>query len=192
MNTLATTPFVLASSSPNRAELLHQAGIPFTIVPADIDETPRSEELPEDMVRRLSREKAVKVASLCPDAYVIGADTTVVLDNQSIGKPENEGEAYRMIRLLSGREHCVLTGMSVVSSRDLMIESRLSESFIDFRLLSETEIRRYLTYEEWKGRAGAYGLQGRASSFVRTLRGSVTGIIGLDIAQLMDVLAMFS
>lgn len=168
---------VLASSSPRRAELLRAAGIDFTIRSADIDESIRPNEPPRDYVVRLSREKAHAVVR--GDELALGADTTVVIDGESAGKPADVEEAGRMLRALSGRWHEVLTGVTL--TRGDRIVSAVSSTRVKFAELSGAEIEWYVSTGEPMDKAGAYAIQGHASLFIERIEGSYSNVVGLPM-----------
>jgi septum formation protein len=174
---------VLASASPRRLELLAQIGLkPDTIDPAEIDEAPLAGETPRLMALRLARAKAAIVAVRHPGAYVLAADTVVAVGRRLLGKPGRRSEAVKMLTLLSGRAHKVLTAVAVVAPGG-KIASRLSETRVRFKRLTMVEIFDYLPSGEWDGKAGAYGVQGRAGAFVTGLNGSYTGVVGLPLYE---------
>ena len=168
---------ILASSSPRRAELLRAAGIDFTIRAADIDETIEPNEPPRDYVVRLSREKARAVVR--GDELALGADTTVVINGEIIGKPLDVEEAGRMLRALSGQWHEVLTGVTL--TRADRIVSAVCSTRVKFAELSATEIKWYVSTGEPMDKAGAYAIQGRASLFVERIEGSYSNVVGLPV-----------
>jgi septum formation protein len=168
---------ILASSSPRRAELLRAAGIDFTIRAADIDETIGPNETPRDYVERLSREKARAVVR--DDELALGADTTVVISGEIIGKPADAEEAGRMLRALSGQWHEVLTGVTL--ARADRIVSAVSSTRVKFAELSDAEIKLYVSTGEPMDKAGAYAIQGRASLFVERIEGSYSNVVGLPV-----------
>ncbi len=192
----------LASRSPRRRELLKQIGISFEIVlfredsrrAVDVDESPHAGEDPADYVLRLARSKA-EAANLrlmqrrLPAYPVLAADTTVVLDGQILGKPENESHAIAMLGALSGRTHRVLTAVAV--GRYDRLETRLSVSTVDFAVLTPVQIRNYAATGEPLDKAGAYAIQGRAGVFVRHLAGSYTGVMGLPLYETAELLESF-
>ena len=183
----ASTPdvasLVLASASPRRLELLAQIGLmPSLIDPADIDETPQPGETPRLLVLRLARAKAAAVTERRDGAFVLAADTAVALGRRVLGKPEDEAEARRMLVLLSGRAHRVLTAVAVASP-DGRAAARLSETRVHFKRLTPAEIDGYVASGEWAGKAGGYGVQGRAGAFVIALNGSYTGVVGLPLYE---------
>lgn len=179
---------ILASQSPRRKELLGLTGLDFVIRAADIDETMIPGEAPFDEVARLSREKALAVARGADDV-VIAADTIVVCDGAILGKPRDEQDALRMLRLLSGREHQVMTGMTVV--RGGRAETVTEVTDIHFRTLSESEIRAYIATGEPMDKAGAYGIQGGAALFVSHLNGDYFNVVGLPVCVLTGILRGF-
>ncbi|MBX3663189.1 MAG: septum formation inhibitor Maf [Burkholderiales bacterium] len=189
----------LASRSPRRRELLRQIGVSFEVFQlreaaqrrADIDETPFPGEGPEDYVLRVARDKAQAAAAMVAARRVaphpvLAADTTVVLDDAILGKPADAADAARMLGLLSGRAHRVLTAVAV--ARGLAIDTRLSESQVWFRALAADEIRRYVASGEPNDKAGAYAVQGRAAAFITRIEGSYSGIMGLPLAETADLL----
>jgi septum formation protein len=175
-----TFMIVLASGSPRRGEILTNAGIPFVReVPTDIDETPRPAEPPMDYVVRLARKKAESVEAY-GDRIVLGADTTVVIDGQILGKPSSPADAVRILRLLSGRSHEVITGICLRSARVLVTDVAVTR--VRFASLSDSEIEAYAASGEPLDKAGAYGIQGLASKFVERILGCYFNVMGLPIA----------
>jgi septum formation protein len=168
---------ILASSSPRRAELLRAAGIDFTVRAADVDETTWPNEPPRDYVVRLSREKARAVVR--GDELALGADTTVVINGEIIGKPVDVKEAGRMLRALSGQWHEVLTGVTL--ARADRVVSAVSSTRVKFAELSDDEIKWYVSTGEPMDKAGAYAIQGRASLFVERIEGSYSNVVGLPL-----------
>lgn len=184
----ARPPLVLASASPRRLELLAQLGItPDEVLPADLDETPLKDETPRLLAVRLATEKGRAVGALRPDAYVLAADTVVAVGRRLLGKAEDEAEARRFLQLLSGRAHRVLTGVAVVAPGG-RTASRLSETRLQFKRLTDAEIDAYVLSGDWRGKAGGYGIQGRAGAFVRALNGSYTGVVGLPLYETANLL----
>jgi septum formation protein len=179
---------VLASASPRRLDLLRQAGIaPDRVDPAEIDETPLKKETPRRHVLRLACAKAGLVAARAPDAYVLGADTVVAAGLRLLGKAADEAEARRHLSLLSGRAHRVLTGVAVVAP-DGRRAARIGEARLQFKRLTPREIDGYVASGEWRGKAGAYGVQGRAGAFVIALQGSYTAVVGLPLYESLCLL----
>jgi septum formation protein len=171
---------MLASSSPRRTELLNRAGWPHEIMVAGIDESLRPQEDAAAYVQRLARSKAEVVALRLEQGLVLGADTTVVIEQQILGQPEDEAEARRMLQLLSGKWHEVLTGVALVRVGG---ETRVGyeTTRVRFAELSENEINWYIASGEPFGKAGAYGIQGKASLFVEEIEGDYFNIMGLPI-----------
>ncbi|GAB4420400.1 MAG: Maf family protein [Sideroxydans sp.] len=192
----------LASQSPRRRELLKQIGVHFDLLllrndprrEIDVDEKVLHGEQPAAYVERVCREKAqaaVQALQLrnLPPAPVLTADTTVVLDDAILGKPQDAEDAANMLRRLSGKRHEVLTAVAVALGE--RIECRTSCTQIDFAVLDEARIRRYVQSGEAHDKAGAYGIQGRAGAFVRHLDGSYSGVVGLPLAETVELLAAF-
>ena len=180
---------VLASASPRRQELLRNVGISFVVQPADIDETPRAGEAPRDYAERLAGEKAMAVWRLRPQDVVLGADTIVVVDEMILGKPADAVDAARMLRLLSGRVHRVITGVCVVgavASGQLPVasgEHTASETtLVTMSELSDEEIRDYIATGEPMDKAGAYAIQGIASRWIPRIEGDYSNVVGLPVA----------
>ncbi len=185
---------VLASASPRRSELLGAAGLEFDVVPADIDESVRAGETPSDYVARLSSEKGAAVGERIDGAVVIvAADTTVDVDGRILEKPADADDARRMLRLVSGRTHLVHTGVTVSSfgvgsARTGTSATCVVETAVRFVELTDRAIEWYLATGEHVGKAGAYGIQGAAAAFVERIDGSVTNVIGLPLAQTLELL----
>lgn len=185
---------VLASGSPRRIELLQQAGIePDRLMPADIDETPRKAEHPRSLARRLSRTKAetalerLKRDKETEDTFVLAADTVVAVGRRILPKAGLIDEASNCLRLLSGRSHRVYTGLCLVTPRG-RLRQRLVETRVRFKRLSAEELESYLASGEWRGKAGAYAIQGLAGTFVVKLVGSYTNVVGLPIYETVGLL----
>ena len=174
---------VLASASPRRLDLLRQIGLaPDRVEPSDVDETPRPKETPRRLALRLAEAKAAAAAVRAPDAYVLGADTVVAQGRRLLGKAEDEAEARAWLQLMSGRGHRVFTGVAVIapSGRKAV---RLAEARVRFKRLTEREIDAYLSSGEWRGKAGAYAIQGLAGGFVIEVHGSYSAVIGLPLYE---------
>jgi septum formation protein len=179
---------VLASASPRRQELLRNAGISFTVQAADIDETPLADEKPEQCARRLAREKALAVARLRPQDRVLGADTIVVVNGAILGKPGDAAEAARMLRLLSGRTHEVITGVCLMES-GASEESTASETTrVTMNELSDAEIQEYVASGEPMDKAGAYAIQGMACRWIPRIEGDYSNVVGLPVALVYSLL----
>jgi len=179
---------VLASSSPRRRAYLKELGIPFQHVSPDVDETRRRGESPRAYVRRVAVEKASTVSELYPSAWVVAADTTVVIDKSVLGKPRNAAHARKMLRTLSGRGHRVLSGIALVHRRDAVVRSAVSSTRVFIRQLNDDEIRWYVGTGEPLDKAGAYGIQGLGAALVSEIRGDYYTVVGLPIALLMSLL----
>lgn len=179
---------VLASASPRRLDLLRQIGLaPDEIVAAEIDETPLKNETPRQTALRLAVAKAAKVGQARPDDFVLAADTVVAVGTRILPKAESEAEGRRCLELLSGRAHRVLTGVAVCAP-DGRAASRLVESRLRFKRLSEAEVEAYLSSGEGIGKAGGYGIQGRAGAFVLSLQGSYPAVVGLPLYETVNLL----
>lgn len=175
---------ILASKSPRRAALLRQIGLEFTVRTASVDEDTDIAD-PEEHVSVLSRKKAEAVAETEPYAWVIGADTIVCLDGEILGKPRDAGDASRMLRRLSGRAHQVYTGFTLIPGRD-RIRTDVVCTDVTFRDLSENEILAYAASGEPMDKAGAYGIQGRAALFVRSVNGCYFNVVGFPVARFYE------
>jgi septum formation protein len=177
---------VLASSSPRRLELLGRIGVvPAAVLPADIDETPRKGELPAPYAARMAAEKAAAVPS--PGAIVLAADTVVAAGRRILPKTDDEDEARAALRLLSGRRHRVLSAVTLVDGEG-KARHRLSASIVTFKHLGTDELDAYLASGEWRGKAGAYAIQGRAEALIRSISGSFSGIMGLPLYETRTLL----
>jgi len=186
---------VLASGSPRRLALLNQAGLePDSLEPVEIDESPERGELPRTLAVRLAREKAeaalprVRGREEIKNAYILTADTVVAVGRRILPKPEILDEASACLRLLSGRTHRVYTGVCLVTPRDAL-RTRLVETRVRFKRLSNEDLESYLASGEWRGKAGGYAVQGLAGSFVTKLVGSYTSVVGLPLYEATTLLA---
>ena len=182
----------LASQSPRRRELLARLGLEFDVIDVDIPEHPGADEAPEDYVRRVAREKAgaglLQVSSR-PGAQVLAADTEVVLDGRIYGKPVDVADAAAMLRSLAGRTHRVLSAVCLLDAgREL---ETLSVSEVAFGALDDDLLAAYLAGGEWRGKAGAYGIQGAAQAFIAHLSGSHSGVMGLPLYETGTLLRGF-
>jgi septum formation protein len=177
---------VLASGSPRRAEILERAGWPHEIIVAGIDETVLPNEEPAAYVQRLARTKAEAVANRLEEGLVLGADTTVVVADQILGQPVDESDARRMLRLLNAKWHDVLTGVAVVRIGG---ETRVGyeTTRVRFAEMSEQEIDWYIATREPFGKAGAYGIQGKAALFIEEIEGDYFNIMGLPIRLVYEL-----
>jgi septum formation protein len=186
---------ILASASPRRAELLAAAGVPFTVVPADIDETLRAGTQPEEGARSLAERKARAVADRLKQsaAFVLGADTIVSIDlpdgPRLLGKPENEFQARQMLRWLSGSRHRVITGVCAVRARDGVSVSGLERTFVTMRAIRAEEVDAYVASGEWRDKAGGYAIQESADRFVTGLEeGGLDNVVGLPVKLALELL----
>jgi septum formation protein len=179
-------PIVLASASPRRQELLKNAGIEFVVKPANIPETRQEGEAPQVFAERMAREKARAVWAGTRNEYVLGADTIVVVDDLVLGKPENEQDAARMLRLLSGRKHQVITGVCLVGIN--FEDVRSETTTVHFSALSDDDIRAYIATGEPMDKAGAYAIQGMASRWISKIEGDYSNVVGLPVALVLQML----
>ena len=176
----SSAPLILASASPRRRDLLAQLGLHPAIAAAEIDETPLPGELPRIHVQRLARAKAERVAATHSGVVVMAADTAVACGRRLLPKAEEEAQARSCLALLSGRRHRVYGGICVIAP-DGRVAERVVETAVVFRRLDGADIERYLAGGEWRGKAGGYAIQGSAAAFVRSLNGSYTNVVGLDL-----------
>lgn len=183
----ARSKLVLASGSPRRQELLHEAGIEFQISPPNISEDRNPGETPLSYALRLSQEKAETVARRFPQDVVLGADTIVVVEGQILGKPQDARDAARMLGLLSGRRHQVTTAVSVIAP-GRRPDTRSLTTHVDFRVLQEDEIQRYIASGEPMDKAGAYAIQGGAAPWVIHLEGDYSNVVGLPLPLVTEML----
>lgn len=184
----ARPELVLASASPRRVELLALVGItPDRTDPADIDETPLKDETPPRLAARLASGKARVAAERSPDAVVLAADTVVAVGRRLLEKAADEAEAVRFLKLLSGRNHRVFTGVAVMANGKLT--QRVVDTRVTFKVLSDAEINAYIASGEWKGKAGGYGIQGRAGAFVSRIVGSYPAVMGLPLYETVNLLS---
>ncbi|HTQ53279.1 MAG TPA: Maf family protein [Bryobacteraceae bacterium] len=179
---------VLASASPRRREILKQAGISFVVRQVDVDETPLPAETPRDYVRRLAHAKAVAAAAQ-PGEIVLGADTTVVIHGGILAKPNGASDAVRMLSLLSGQRHEVLTGVCL-HTPDVTVED-IAETSVWFAPLTPEQIEAYVATGEPMDKAGAYAIQGLASKFVERIEGCYFNVMGLPVAMVYQHLRVF-
>lgn len=178
---------ILASSSLRRQELLRQAGIVFDVHPPHIPEQRNPAEAPVDYVSRLAREKAEAVAGEFPQRCILGADTTVIVDDQILEKPLDASDAKRMLRLLSGRVHSVTTAVSLVRPQSPVI-TRAATTKVFFRKITELEIEAYVASGEPMDKAGAYAIQGGAGPWVEKIEGEYSNVVGLPLTLLTEML----
>lgn len=177
---------VLASASPRRRELLNLIGIPHDVRPANVDETMRPREAPRRHAERLAREKASAIAVRDPNLITIGADTVVVINRKVLGKPADAEDAARMLGMLSGREHTVITAVAVSRGREL--RSAIEEVRVKVRRLSDEEIEAYIATGEPMDKAGAYGIQGFGATIVERIEGDYFSVMGLPLVRLVGLM----
>lgn len=185
------TPIVLASASPRRRELLTSIGLTFTVDPADVDEETLSDLDPLQQAVALAELKAEHVARRHGEALVIGADTIVTIDGMALGKPQDDEDARRMLRMLSGRTHEVITGVAVVDAATNRAASEAERTLVTFRTLSEDEIARYVASGEPMDKAGAYAIQGLGALLVSRIVGCYPNVVGLPLVTLARLLQPF-
>ena len=184
----------LASQSPRRSELLSQIGISFSVLSVNVDETPKRNEIPKDYVLRLANEKAMAGWNTAKQHSkpVLGSDTVVVIGNKILGKPQNDAEAKKMLGLLSGKTHQVMTAvaLAVPSTKSAQPELRevVSVSNVSFKILSAAEIEHYVYLGECSDKAGSYAIQGFAAAFITHLSGSYSGVMGLPLYETVELL----
>jgi len=183
---VSTCKVVLASSSPRRRDLLNLIGIQHEVRPANIDETLRPHEVPRRHAERLAREKASVIAVRDPDLITIGADTVVVINRKVLGKPADVADAARMLKMLSGREHTVITAVAVARGKKL--RSAIEEVHVKFRRLRDDEIEAYIATGEPMDKAGAYGIQGFGATIVERVEGDYFAVMGLPLVRLVGLL----
>jgi septum formation protein len=177
---------ILASASPRRSELLRNAGIPFEVQPADVSEDPLPGEPAKALAERLAREKAMAVARSRPTDLVLGADTVVVVDGEILGKPADAPDAARMLRMLSGRKHEVVTGVCLVAAGKCSLSSETTS--VTMSEISDEEIAEYVATGEPMDKAGAYAIQGIASRWIPGIEGDYSNVVGLPVALVWRML----
>ena len=179
---------ILASASRDRRRLMSWLGLPFEAIPSDFDETSVTTDDPEELVAILSEEKAKKVAVSQTESLVIGSDTIIVVDGIILGKPKDKKDAIKMLKALSNKTHQVYTGVAVINTDTSASLVEVSESSVTFKELTDQEIKDYINTGEPLSRAGSYQLLGQARPFITSFEGSVTGITGLPMRLLVDML----
>ena len=179
---------ILASESVRRVDILRTLGIPFSIIPPDIDESRKLDEPSKEYVLRISYDKAHKVGKLFPDKWVIGADTIVVYKNTTLGKPKNEKDAFMMLKTLGGKWHKVITGFCVLNVSQKIAYRDAVETRVFMKNMQDHEIMRYIGTSEPLDKAGSYAVQGKAGYMVKEIKGSYTNIVGLPICEIAEVL----
>jgi septum formation protein len=185
------TPIILASNSPRRKDLLRQLGVDFSIDPADVDERVLPNELPEGYAVRVALDKARLAASRAGAGIVIAADTIVVVDDEILGKPADAGDAERMLKMLSGKVHRVITGLAVMDAATGKTLTRTSITRVWFRRLARREITSYIATGEPLDKAGAYGIQGLGALLVDRIDGCYFNVVGLPLSLLGELLRGF-
>jgi septum formation protein len=181
--------FVLASASPRRKHLLENLGLTLNIIPSGIDEPENDDIAPEEYVKNLALSKAEAIAKqLDIPSVVLGADTTVVIDGMSLGKPDNYDDAYEMLQRLSGRTHRVVTGFAIIDTATKQVISDYESSEVRFKELTPEEIHYYVKTGEPMDKAGAYAIQGLGSAFVMGIKGCYTNIVGLPVFKIALIL----
>ena len=181
--------FILASASPRRKEILSNAGFSFDIIPSEADESINESLSPEETVKELARRKAQYILERYPDKVVFGCDTVVAVDAVILGKPENDEDAFRMLKKLSGRSHRVSTGVCVISSEKEICFSQTTQ--VIFYELSDETIKSYIATGECSDKAGSYGIQGYGSVLVKEIRGDYFSVMGLPASEASRALGEF-
>jgi septum formation protein len=180
--------FILASLSPRREELLRSVGLKFKIIPAHVNEEYLDGESPREHVRRLSHNKAMAIAQKNPDAWVLGADTIVVIDGLILGKPKNKKQASEMLTRLSDRQHNVFTGFTLAQGTTKVYKTKVIQSAVLFKKISPEEMEWYINCDEPYDKAGGYAVQGKGAYFIKSIRGSYTNVIGLPLCEVLEEL----
>jgi septum formation protein len=188
MTIALSSPFILASASPRRKELLRSVGLKLKIIPAHVDETYIDGESPQTHVRRLSSDKATVIADRHPKSLVLGADTIVVIDGLILGKPKNKSQARAMLERLSNRQHIVFTGFTIVSAGSGISKTKVVRSAVRFKKISPEEMDWYVNCDEPYDKAGGYAVQGKGACFIKAIRGSYTNVIGLPLCEVLEEL----
>jgi septum formation protein len=179
---------ILASKSPRRSELLKQAGLTFSVIPSDFDEDTVALSNPDSDVVTLAESKALDISQKHPDAWVIGADTIVLIGRKILGKPASAAEAFEMLQRLSGKTHQVLTGYCICCKKKNRVFSETVKTDVNFKRLTDAEINWYIQTGEPFDKAGGYAIQGVGSFLVRSINGSYTNVVGLPVCEVMAFL----
>ncbi|MEM6812055.1 MAG: Maf family protein [Pseudomonadota bacterium] len=188
MQKIAKELLILASQSPRRLELLDQINIqPDEIVPADIDETPLDKEKPKALAVRLAQEKAQKIRPVYPDQFILAADTVVSKSHKLYEKAQSKEEAAAFLSAFSGSRHKVIGGIALITPSG-KTHTRACETIVQFKRLTPQMINHYLDMNDWQGKAGAYGIQGYAASFVKYMAGSYSNVVGLSLYDTIKIL----
>jgi septum formation protein len=177
---------ILASQSPRRDYLLSQAGITFTVIPSNVDETTVPISAPETYVKDLAEAKANDVSAKHPDSWVIGADTIVLINDTILGKPDSRNAARNMLKQLSGKSHHVYTGYAICCKSKAQMFSNTVKTEVVFKDLSDDEIEWYIHTKEPFDKAGAYAIQGLGTFLVRRINGSYTNVVGLPVCEVIE------
>lgn len=177
---------ILASKSPRRSDLLEQAGITFSVIPSDFNESTVAISDPDSYVIALAEYKAIDISEKHPDSWVIGADTIVLIDRKILGKPGSKEEARDMLQRLSGKTHQVLTGYCICCKKKNRFFSETIKTDVRFKKLSDAEIEWYIQTEEPFDKAGAYAIQGLGTFLVKSINGSYTNVVGLPVCEVME------
>ena len=181
---------ILASGSPRRRELLKEIGLDFEIYKPDVDETKLENESGENLCLRLSKLKAESGAKKYPDSIVIAADTIVEIDGKILGKPHDREDAFKMLKTLQGREHKVITGLSIAKKEKII--SKAEHTLVKFSSLTDDEIREYISTGECDDKAGAYAIQGRGATLIERINGDYFNVVGLPLCLLRKMLRNFN
>ncbi len=179
---MSNNKFILASKSPRRIELINVLDIDFEVIPSDVEEIIKEGLTNEEIVIDIAYQKACDINAKNPGKYVLGFDTLVILDGVPLGKPKDEQDAFRMLRLLSGRTHTVLTGCAIVKGKHK--DSFYSSADVTFNEMTDEEIKEYVETKEPMDKAGAYGIQAYGSKYIKEVNGDYFTIVGLPIAKL--------
>lgn len=180
--------FILASQSPRRKDLLEQAGFAFEVIPGNFDEGSVPLDKPESYARLLALEKANQIGNQYPDSWVIGADTVVCIDGSILGKPHSKQDAHRMLNLLSGQTHQVVTGYALIKNAEQKLFTDAVRTDVSFKTLSTEEIEWYIHTSEPFDKAGGYAIQGLGTFLVKGIRGSYTNVVGLPVCEVIELL----
>lgn len=183
---------ILASASPRRSSLLSQVGLEFEVVPSSYEEVIENE-TPQEAVMKLALGKAADVCKNYNGAVIIGADTIVACDDEILGKPHDEADAFRMLNMLSGKSHYVYTGVAIIENNNGIMKKKVfyEETRVDFVKMSDEDIRGYIAAGEYIGKAGAYAIQGRCAAFISGICGDYNNVVGLPVGRVYRELRNF-
>jgi septum formation protein len=179
---------ILASASPRRIELLKAMGLDFKILPSGVEEEFLEGETPQNHVLRLSEKKAKAIMKIHPDAWIIGADTIVVIHDEILGKPKTPNQAREMLGKLSGKSHRVFTGFTITRGKYNLLVKDVIESLVSFKVISDNEMDWYVNSEEPYDKAGGYAVQGMGAFLIKEIHGSYTNVIGLPLCEVITAL----